>query len=235
MQTKDPMGAAIADYWKNGVAGRLRVFSPDFDEDEIPVDTLFRQYDEMPAIEQKALQMACGNILDVGAGSGCHALALQDMGKSITAIDISQLSVDVMKEEGVKHVVCEDFYNMEGAYDTLLFLMNGSGIIGTIDNMDRFFAQADKLLKEGGQILMDSSDIRYVFEDEDGVLDINLNDGYYGEMIYQMQYKRIKGDTFPWLYIDFATLQYYAEEHGFTAELVEEGEHYDYLARIVKT
>lgn len=235
MQTKDPMGAAIADYWKNGVAGRLRVFSPEFDEDEIPVDTLFRQYDEMPAIEQKALQMACGNILDVGAGSGCHALALQDMGKSITAIDISQLSVDVMKEEGVKHVVCEDFYNMEGAYDTLLFLMNGSGIIGTIDNMDRFFAQADKLLKEGGQILMDSSDIRYVFEDEDGVLDINLNDGYYGEMIYQMQYKRIKGDTFPWLYIDFATLQYYAEEHGFTAELVEEGEHYDYLARIVKT
>ena len=235
MQTKDPMGAAIADYWKNGVAGRLRVFSPDFDEDEIPVDTLFRQYDEMPAIEQKALQMACGNILDVGAGSGCHALALQDMGKSITAIDISQLSVDVMKEEGVKHVVCEDFYNMEGAYDTLLFLMNGSGIIGTIDNMDRFFAQADKLLKEGGQILMDSSDIRYVFEDEDGVLDINLNDGYYGEMIYQMQYKRIKGDTFHWLYIDFATLQYYAEEHGFTAELVEEGEHYDYLARIVKT
>lgn len=235
MQTKDPMGAAISDYWKNGVAGRLRVFSPDFDEDEIPVDTLFRQYDEMPAIEQKALQMACGNILDVGAGSGCHALALQDMGKSITAIDISQLSVDVMKEEGVKHVVCEDFYNMEGAYDTLLFLMNGSGIIGTIDNMDRFFAQADKLLKEEGQILMDSSDIRYVFEDEDGVLDINLNDGYYGEMIYQMQYKRIKGDTFPWLYIDFATLQYYAEEHGFTAELVEEGEHYDYLARIVKT
>ena len=235
MQTKDPMGAAIADYWKNGVAGRLRVFSPEFDEDEIPVDTLFRQYDEMPAIEQKALQMACGNILDVGAGSGCHALALQDKGKSITAIDISQLSVDVMKEEGVKHVVCEDFYNMEGAYDTLLFLMNGSGIIGTIDNMDRFFAQADKLLKEGGQILMDSSDIRYVFEDEDGVLDINLNDGYYGEMIYQMQYKRIKGDTFPWLYIDFATLQYYAEEHGFTAELVEEGEHYDYLARIVKT
>ena len=235
MQTKDPMGAAIADYWKNGVAGRLRVFSPEFDEDEIPVDTLFRQYDEMPAIEQKALQMACGNILDVGAGSGCHALALQDMGKSITAIDISQLSVDVMKEEGVKHVVCEDFYNIEGAYDTLLFLMNGSGIIGTIDNMDRFFAQADKLLKEGGQILMDSSDIRYVFEDEDGVLDINLNDGYYGEMVYQMQYKRIKGDTFPWLYIDFATLQYYAEEHGFTAELVEEGEHYDYLARIVKT
>lgn len=235
MQTKDPMGAAIADYWKNGVAGRLRVFSPDFDEDEIPVDTLFRQYDEMPVIEQKALQMACGNILDVGAGSGCHALALQDMGKSITAIDISQLSVNVMKEEGVKHVVCEDFYNMEGAYDTLLFLMNGSGIIGTIDNMDRFFAQADKLLKEGGQILMDSSDIRYVFEDEDGVLDINLNDGYYGEMIYQMQYKRIKGDTFPWLYIDFATLQYYAEEHGFTAELIEEGEHYDYLARIVKT
>ena len=40
---KDPMGMAIADYYKNGVAGRLRVFSPDFDEDEIPVDTLYRE------------------------------------------------------------------------------------------------------------------------------------------------------------------------------------------------
>ena len=78
----DPMGNAIADYHKNGIAGRLRVFSPDFDEDVIPVETLFREYEEMPIVEQTALLLASGEILDVGAGAGCHALALQDMGKS---------------------------------------------------------------------------------------------------------------------------------------------------------
>ena len=71
---KDPMGMAIADYYKNGVAGRLRVFSPDFDEDEIPVDTLYREYEEMPKLEQTALTIAKGNILDVGAGAGCIVL-----------------------------------------------------------------------------------------------------------------------------------------------------------------
>lgn len=39
---KDPMGAAIYDYLKYGKAGRLRVFSSQFDEDEIPVAGLFR-------------------------------------------------------------------------------------------------------------------------------------------------------------------------------------------------
>ena len=94
---KDPMGMAIADYYKNGVAGRLRVFSPNFDEDEIPVDTLYREYEEMPKLEQTALTMAKGNILDIGAGAGCHSLALQDMGKKVVAIDISPLAVETMK------------------------------------------------------------------------------------------------------------------------------------------
>ena len=32
----DPMGRAIAEYWKTKTADRLRVFSPMFEEDEIP-------------------------------------------------------------------------------------------------------------------------------------------------------------------------------------------------------
>ena len=72
---KDPMGNAIYDYFCKGQAGRLRVFSPQFDEDEIPVKTLFREYDEMPELERMALDLAQGKILDVGAGSGCHSVA----------------------------------------------------------------------------------------------------------------------------------------------------------------
>ena len=67
---KDPMGAAIAEYHRTGRAGTLRVFSSQFDEDEIPVEQLFRSLYDMPAIEQRALAMARGKILDVGAGSG---------------------------------------------------------------------------------------------------------------------------------------------------------------------
>lgn len=237
---KDPMGLAIADFYKNGVAGRLRVFSPQFEEDEIPVETLFREYDEMPEIEQKALQMASGRILDVGAGAGCHALALQEMGKDVTAIDISPLSIETIKKRGVEKAELQDFFDMAQEekhyqYDTILMLMNGSGIIGKIAKINGFFEYLDKILAPNGQLLMDSSDLRYIFENEDGSLDIDLAAGYYGELDYQMQYKRTKGDSFPWLYIDAATLQMYAEENGFKAEIILEGDHYDYLARITRS
>jgi hypothetical protein len=79
---------------------------------------------------------------------------------------------------------------------------------------------------------MDSSDLRYIFEDEDGSFAIDLAAGYYGEVDFWMQYGKIKGEPFDWLYIDFQTLSYYAIENGFHAELIQEGEHYDYLARL---
>lgn len=229
---KDPMGAAIADYYKNGRAGKLRVFSSQFDEDEIPVSQLFRTYDEMPALEQEALQLASGTILDCGAGSGCHALALQEMGKEVQAIDISPLSVEVMQQRGVKQAYCMNLFdeNYLQKFDTILMLMNGSGIIGKLENMRPFFSKMKQHLNPGGCIYMDSSDLRYLFEDEDGSFLMDLAADYYGEIDYRMQYKQVKGDVFDWLYVDFQTLAYYATENGFKAELVKEGEHYDYLA-----
>ena len=232
-KTKDPMGAAIVDYWKNGAAERLRVFSPGFDEDEMPVEVLFREFNKMPEIEKMALHMANGRILDVGAGSGCHSLALQDMGKKVKAIDISGLSVETMKERGVTDAVLQNFYEIKDeTFDTILMLMNGAGVIGCVDNMPSFFSYLKTILSPQGQVLMDSLDLRYIFEDEDGALEIDLTNGYYGEVEYQLQYKNIIGERFPWLYIDFSTLQYYAEEAGFKAELILEGEHYDYLAKL---
>ena len=231
---KDPMGAAIEEYFRTGRAGTLRVFSSQFDEDEIPVEQLFRTLDEMPQLEQQALTLASGKILDVGAGSGCHALALQTMGKEVTAIDISELSVEVMRQRGVSDARAVDLYDEHFAelYDTVLLLMNGSGIIGNIDGMERFFLRMKQLLKPGGCIYMDSSDLKYLFEEEDGSYLIDIADDYYGVVDFRMQYKQVKGDTFDWLYIDFDTLSYYAEQYGFSAELVSQGEHYDYLAAL---
>lgn len=232
---KDPMGAAIRDYYLKGKASRLRVFSPDFDEDEMPVPTLFRNFKEMSPLEQKALELAKGKILDVGAGSGCHSLSLQEMGKNVVAIDISPLSVQTMKDRGVKVVKEINFFQIEGEfYDTILMLMNGAGIIGKIDKLPVFFSHIKSLLAPDGILLLDSSDLRYLYEEEDGSFMIDLNDNYYGEMEFYMQYKDIKGDQFPWLYIDFNTLQMYAEENGFKAELILLGDHYDYLAKIYR-
>ena len=133
---KDPMGAAILDYLAHRKASKLRVFSSMFDEDEIPVNQLFRTFQEMPSLEQKALQLSTGKILDVGAGSGCHTLALQEMGKEVTAIDISPLSVEAMNKRGVKDARLQNFFDksLTGPFDTILLLMNGSGIIGKLEN-----------------------------------------------------------------------------------------------------
>ncbi|MEG1564738.1 MAG: class I SAM-dependent methyltransferase [Bacteroides sp.] len=231
---KDPMGTAIADFFNLHKAAKLRVFSSLFDEDEIPVKELFRSAKLMPALERTALKLASGHILDAGAGSGCHALALQEQGKDVCAIDISSLSVDVMRKRGVSHAHLINLFDPRfvETFDTILMLMNGSGIIGRLENMPAFFQKIKQLLRPGGCLLMDSSDLRYLFEDEDGSFLINLADDYYGEIDYQMQYKGIKGDSFDWLYVDFHTLSLYAAECGFKAELVKEGKHYDYLAKL---
>lgn len=229
----DPMGAAIYDYHKNGKADTLVVRSSMFDDDEIPVADLFRSFEDMPFLEQKALELAHGRILDVGAGSGCHSIALMKMGKDVTAIDISPLSVQVMLDRGVQARQV-NFYDpaYDEKFDTVLMLMNGTGIIGNLDNIGNFFTRIKAILQPDGSVLIDSSDLRYLFEEEDGSLMIDLADDYYGQLDYQMQYKGVVGEPFDWLYLDFNTLAYYAEENGFKAELVAEGEHYDYLARL---
>lgn len=232
-ENKDPMGTAIYDFFKYGKAARLRVFSSQFDEDEIPVATLFRSYNEMPPIEQTALRLSTGKILDVGAGSGCHTLALREMGKDATAIDISPLSVKVMKERGLNAMPVNLFDPLFcESFDTILMLMNGSGIIGKLEHLGDFFQRMKLLLRHGGCVLMDSSDLKYLFEEEDGSYLIDLAGDYYGEIDFRMQYKQVKGDTFDWLYIDFDTLSLYAAQYGFKAEMVEEGSHYAYLAKL---
>lgn len=232
---KDPMGRAIADYYKIGTADKLRVFSPMFEEDEIPLETLFRKYEDMPAIERKALDMAKGKTLDVGAGSGCHSLVLQQRGVDVTAIDISPLSVETMKSRGVKNAIEQDFFTLKELYDTILMLMNGIGIVGTLERLPVFFHHLDKILAPGGQLICDSSDIRYVFEDENGMMEVPKEMDYYGEQSFRLQYKDTIGDSFPWLYVDANTLKQVTKENGYEVEVVAEGEHYDYLAIITKS
>lgn len=228
------MGKAIADFHKGRRDGKLIVLSPMFEEDEIPVTTLFRAFKDMPKMEQKALKMAKGKTLDVGAGSGCHSLWLQDKGIDVTAIDISPYSIETMRERGIVNVREQDFFTLEEKYDTILMLMNGIGIVGTLDKLPDFFKHIDKILEQDGQLLCDSSDLCYLYDDKDGIAELMGSDKYYGELEYTMCYDDVKGDSFPWLYIDANTLRNYAEANGFKMEIVRRGEHYDYLARITR-
>lgn len=230
------MGAAIRDYFRQGKSAQLKVLSSLFDDDEMPVAHLFRSYHEMPPLEQRALNEARGKVLDVGAGAGCHALALQERGFDVTAVDISPLSCETMKERGVANVECVNIFNQrfQERFDTLLLLMNGTGIAGKLSRLPQLLSRLKQLMNPGAQILIDSSDLRYIYEDENGVLDVDFDGAYYGEVDYQMTYRNIIGKSFDWLYADSVVLAECCRQCGLKCEILAQGNHYDYLARIVQ-
>lgn len=236
-ENKDPdiFGKAITAYFENGDEEDIRVHSPDFDEDVIPVSYLFRSYKEMPKIEQKALQLCRGRVLDVGCGAGSHTLHLQEERKlMVTAIDTSAGAIKVCRKRGVsdaRNVAFEEL--SEEKFDTILLLMNGTGIVGKMKFLDNFFQQLRNLLAKNGQVIIDSSDLIYLFDaDEDGGIWIDASQGYYGELTYRLSYKGESSENFFWLYLDFDSLYLAATKNGFNCELILEGTHYEYLAKL---
>lgn len=232
---EDVMGMALAKYRKGEGDSTLKVLCNKAEDETYDLAYFFRSYEEMPETEKLALDLVQGKILDVGSGTGIHARILQDKGFDVIAIDISPYAIQLAEEQGVKNAVCQNFYDLKNKkFDTLLFLMNGIGLIETLDGFEFFFKKCNELLALDGQIIFDSSDLIYLYEEEDGSCQINLNDAYYGEVVFQVEYDYVKGEPFPWLFIDFENLAFYAEQYGFKAELIFEDEHYNYLGRIVR-
>jgi hypothetical protein len=232
---KDPLGMAVTDYFTNSVEAEIIVHSNIAEDDIIPASYLFRDEKSMPEIEQAALTVCRGKILDVGAAAGCHSLLLQAKGSDITALDNSELCCEVMQKRGVSKIICDNFYRYKGdKFDTLLFMMNGIGIAGTLKGLERMLKKAFDLLHTGGRLIFDSSDIEYLYLEEDGSKWINLNSSYYGELTYSMRYHSVQGDPFPWLFIDYNTLEPIARKHGFDPHLFATGKHYDYLGILQK-
>lgn len=230
----DPVGTAIQDYMAGDKAAKIVVESNLTEDDEIAVDYLFRTPEEMPELELLALETCHGAVLDIGAGAGCHSLALQELDFDVTALDISEGAVAAMRQQGIRQVLQQDVFRLQSQrFDTLLLLMNGIGIAGDLEGLERMLEHAKALLHPGGQILLESSDILYMFEEEDGSVLLDLNAGYYGEVRYNMRYKDHQTGEFKWLFIDPAILEDYATSHGYTFELLYEGEYGNYLARLV--
>ncbi|WP_367773408.1 class I SAM-dependent methyltransferase [Flavobacterium sp. WC2421] len=232
---KDLFGKAILDYQTNNSPEDLITETTISEEDEMSVAYLFRSYNEMPKMEQHALQLANGKILDVGCGAGSHSLYLQnERGLEVTAIDISPNAIKACSLRGIKDARMQDVMTLENEkFDTILLLMNGAGMCGKLTNIPKFLLQLKALLNPGGQILLDSSDIIYMFDDdEDGGKWIPSNNNYYGEVIFNIAYKGEKEKPFNWMYIDYNTLQNAAFANNLKSELILEGEHYDYLAKL---
>jgi len=232
--SRDIFGKALIDFQNGSYSEDILTYSSLGEKDVLPLPYLFRDYDSMPIIEQKALDLCRGKVLDVGCGSGSHSLHLQKKGFEVTGLDASEGAVAVAKLRGVRHVIHSNIFDYSGMkFDTILLLMNGIGIAGTLNEADRLMTQLESLLKRGGQILLDSSDIIYMFElDEDGGYWIPNNGKYYGEVEFRMMYKGLKSTPFNWLYLDFKSLKQIAEQHNFSCEIICEGPHYDYLARL---
>ncbi len=230
----DILGQALLDYQNGNYTVDIKTYSSLDEEDTMPLPYLFRSYQEMPKLEKQALELCKGKVLDIGCGAGSHSLYLQEKGFEVLALDSSQGAMAVCKQRGVKNALCIDFMAFENEkFDTLLLLMNGIGLAGRLTKLDEFFTKLKSLLKTDGQILLDSSDIIYMFDqDEDEGYWIPDEKNYYGEVDFYLEYKGQKSKKFTWLYLDFNTLRRAAENHNFNCALICEGEHYDYLARL---
>lgn len=234
MDTKktDPVGVAILDYAATKKAKDIIVCSDICEDDIIPIEVLFRSYDEMPELEKAALDEAEGKVLDVGAGTGVHSIELLDRGCEVSTIDISEGAVEYMKSIGLNARKMDFFDVKDEQYDTILMMMNGIGIAGTLSNLEKTLSHAKSLMNEGGKILCDSSDIRFLYEDEDGALWVDLNTEYYGNFRFQMKYKQSVGPWFDWLYVDFDNLFKAAKNVGLKAKKIYENEDDQYLAEL---
>ena len=232
---KDLFGKAILDFQTNNSPEDLITETTISEEDEMSVAYLFRNFSGMPKLEQQALLLSKGKILDVGCGAGSHSLYLQkEKNLEVTAIDISNNAVEACQLRGITDVFKIDLleFNSVDKFDTILLLMNGTGIFGKLENVSKYLQKLKSLLAENGQILIDSSDIIYMFDEEEDGGKWIPGDAYYGELEFTISYKGQKEAPFPWLYMDYNTLQNAAIANGFQCELVLEGDHYDYLARL---
>lgn len=225
---QDILGSAIADFHYGRSPGKLWVHDEHGPKVEMPVITYFRTKGNLPVLEEIALAECRGKVLDVGAGAGSHVLLLQDKGMDVTALEISPQSAAVMKDRGVKNVVNQDVFTYTACrYDTILLLMNGIGLAGNIAGLRSLLQHFKQLLQPGGQLLFDSSDVAYLYEE--GIPQAGL---YYGEITCCYEYKRRKTEWFTWLYIDPVTLQQIAVDEGWDYVLLFEDGDDQFLVRL---
>jgi SAM-dependent methyltransferase len=234
-----PHGQALLDYFHGDHSAQVVVHEEGGEAERVPIRVFFRGPSDFSALEEAAVDLCRGQVLDAGAGTGCHALVLQELGLSVCAIDIAPEAVEIMRRRGVRDARCADLFRFRGGpFDTILMMMNGIGVVGTLAGLDRFLGDVPRLLAPGGQLLCDSYDPR---PEDDGSRGSSLSGAgqgtsgpYLGEMRFQLEYKGRRGPTLGWLFLDPETLARHAEDTGWRCELIWQEEEGHYLARLTR-
>ena len=228
----DIFGIAFKDFLAGEVDGTIYIKTNVAGIEKLPVMYFFRGVKELPEWERLALEMTKGRVLDAGAGAGSHSIILQNKGHDVVALDLSPGAVEIMKDRGVINTVNNDFHDFtdDQKFDTMLFLMNGLGLAGKLSGLEKTLMHCHELLTPDGVIILESSDLIYLYENEDGSALIDLAANYYGEVVYTLSYKKHVGKPFDWLFLDYDNLEEIAGSCGFDAEMVYKGDSYNYLA-----
>ena len=228
---KDVQGKALWEYFKNRNNKNPLILHNDYGKPEkMPKEVFFQEYNELTDLEVYALSMSRGEILDVGAGAGRHVLPLQKTNQ-VTALEISPLCNQIMAARGVKKIIEQDIFEFDTQlkFDTILMLMNGIGLAGSLDGVKALLKKYKQLLAESGQVLFDSSDISYLYRDT-----FFPQDRYFGEVTYQYEYQKERGNEFKWIYIDKKTITKIAGQLGFHCQVIYQGNNDQYLARLTR-
>ncbi len=230
-----PYGQSLLDYLAGDASASVVVRRDDGYTDDLPASEFFRSPSGFSAIEQRALKLCRGHVLDVGAGAGCHSLVLQERGTDVLAIDVSPQAIEVMSRRGVRECRLADIFQFEeSSFDTLLMMNHGLGLVEDLSGLDRFLDHAHSLLRPDGQIVCDSLDVRCTNTPRHvAYREANRRAGrYIGEVRMRFEYGGGIGPTCGWLHVDPETLGECASRHGWLCQVIHQEEWGDHLAQL---
>jgi SAM-dependent methyltransferase len=229
-----PHGLAIRDYLAGDRAAAVTAHRSDGLRYDIPAAVFFRAPGRFDPLERAALARCRGRVLDAGAGAGCHSLALQARGLSVCALDVAPQAVAAMRRRGVQEAVRGDVLRYRGGpFDTLLLLMNGIALVKSLPGLARFLKRARRLVRPGGQVLLDSLDLRRDdWSRAEALRRRRTGRRYFGVLGFRLEYRGRLGPGFHLLFIDPATLARHAARAGWDCQVIKTGAQGRFLARL---
>jgi SAM-dependent methyltransferase len=236
VEAMKPLGMALQDFARGDKDATITLYREDGEKTPLPVAVFFRKANAAP-LEKVALENCRGRVLDIGAGAGIHCLYLQNKGHSVCGLDILPEACEVMRDSGIKEIFCGTTYKYRGEpFDTLLIMGRSIGNVETLAGLDDFLADVHRLVRPGGQMILNSLDVRHT----DNPQHLAYHEAarragrYVGEIRMYLEYKGVKGPMTGYLHVDARTLAEHAAAAGWSCDILFEGDYGNYLAALTK-
>ncbi len=221
----EPFGQALLSYWRGDESAVLIHEFKTGQKKSLPVSVFFRSKGEF-LMTDNALEYCRGRILVVGAGTGVHAIELENQGHEVIAIDICPQAIHIMKERGINDARQQDFLQFDGkCFDTIFMLGHNIGMCETMKGIKGLLHRCEKLLLAGGQLLVNSVK-------EPGLSNSPNQKGYPGELEFRLSFEGTVGPWMRWLHLYFETLSLKAIEYGWLTEKLIDDSNGGFLARL---